>query len=458
MAVLTGGTAPVSPTTVVRQRAAAKVVGQKTPAQKVKLNAPKQQQKTPKLPVARSSKPKLPQKAGAPKKQGPVSFNPLEGNLNSKQLGKLANRLTLEKTKAAVQPLKGQEKEIGQVEKSVANRYGQYSNTGAQSLRGIQNEAGTSAKTYQNNVAETTLKAAKEIEGTGQSATAQNGGYLDPQVQAALNAEGRLSAGIGSSQEQLSQNLGQGENDFISNLRAAAAVRAVQGQSNIASTYGKQREGVQQKISETRAKQPGEAANLAVELGQKQFTDQATSQSLGLKQVGAQQAQQKINLSAKQNAEHDRLSERGQNITASTDAERNALSGKSLAERERHDQASEKISSERAQAAIKKATGSGLTTSQQNRVAGELGTAWNLISQYRKAGAKSAGIREALTVGKANQGGKQVSIPKVSDQRLITAAFELYNLHKLTPASVQALKSIGVNAPVEWTNGQFKGF
>lgn len=458
MAVLTGGTAPKAPSTpVVRQRAAAKVVGQKTPAQKVKASAPKQQ-KTPRLPVARSQKPKLPQRVAAPKKPGPVAFNPLEGTLNSKQLGKLANRLTLEKTKAAVQPLKGQEKEIGQVERSVANRYGQYSNAGAQALQGIQGEADTSAKTYQNNVAESTLKAAKAIEGTGQTATEQNGGYLDPQVQAALNASGRLSAGIGNSQEQLAQNLGQGESNFISNLRAAAALRAVQGQSNIASTYGKQREGVQQKIGEARARQPGEAANLAVELGQKQFTDQATSQSLGLKQVGAQQAQQKINQAAKQNAEHDRLTERGQNITASTQAERNALSGQSLAERERHDRASEKTSAERARAAIKKAAGNGLTTSQQNRVAGELGTAWNLISQYRKAGAKSTGIREALTVGKANQGGKQVSIPKVTDQRLITAAFELYNLHKLTPGTVQALKSMGINPPAEWTNGQFRGF
>lgn len=402
-------------------------------------------------------------KSTATKTQGPTAFNPIKGFLNSQQLGKLANQITKQNMETELSPLRQQAKEIAGTQATVANRYGGYSNATNSLLSGISQDAETGAKTFENQAADAALKAGEGISQTGQAATAQDGGYLDPQVQAELNAQGKLAAGVGSAQNELAATAGGNETGFMGNLRAAAAQRALEGQKSINTLYGQQlgkNQGEQNKLI---AKQPAEAKSLAVELGQKQFTDYATAKSLGIKQ-------QTANTTAKNDSEKARLIQRGQNITASHDAATTRVDERKIAESERHDRANEKIGAEKAQAELKKANG-GLSTSEQDKVAGEIGTAYTVVQQLRTAKISPQEIRNALTSGglrrdveATSSSGKKYTkevtykYPKIGNQALITAAFELWDWHVVKPATVKELQGLGINVPANWTNGSFKGF
>ena len=179
---------------------------------------------------------------------------------------------------------------------------------------------------------------------------------------------------------------------------------------------------------------------------------------------------EKIKLTAQQNHEHDRLTERGQNITATKNAAQTRVDEQKLAETERHNRTSEGISAERARAAVKKASG-GLTTPQQDKVTGEIGTAYNIVQQLRTANINPQEIRNTLTTGglrrvvnttssTGTKGTKEVTYkyPKIGNQALVTAAFELWDYHKVSPQTAQALKGMGVAVPGEWTDGSVRGF
>lgn len=468
---MTGGTPALRQAAAQRAVKGPRVVSQRPQPVRAASNGP------PKLP--RSSAPV--HQAKAPTKQAPktpaaagarpaTAFNPMDGFLNSQQLGNLANQITKQNMSTQLTPLRQQANEIAGTENTVAGRYGGYSEATDKLLQGTGQESENTAKTYENQAADAVLKAGEAVNQTGQTATAQNGGYLDPQVQAELNAEGKLSAGVGGAQNSFAQASGQNEQNFMGNLRAAATQRALEGQKSIATTYGgdlAKNSSAQQALI---AKQPADAKSLATELGQKQFTDYATMQGLGIKQTTAQQAGEKIKLTAKQNTEHDRLTERGQNITATKNAAQTRLDEQKLAETERHNRASESISAERARTAAKKANG-GLSTPQQDKVSGEIGTAYNIVQQLRTANISPQEIRNTLTTGglrrvvkttssTGKEGTKEVTYkyPKVGNQTLVTAAFELWDYHKVSAQTAQALKGMGVAVPGEWTNGSFKGF
>lgn len=404
----------------------------------------------------------------APK--GPAAFNPAQGFLNSQQLGKLAGQITRQNMSNNLAPLRQEAKEITGTQATVANRYSGYSNATNSLLSGISQDAEAGAKTFENQAADAALKAGEGINQTGQTATSQNGGYLDPQVQAELNAQGKLATGVASGQNQLAASTGASETGFMGNLRAAAAQRALEGQKSINTLYGQQlakNEGEQSRLI---AKQPAEAKSLAVELGQKQFTDYATAKTLGIKQQTANLDGQKVKLTAQQNHEKDRLTERGQNITATKNAAQTRIDERKIAETERHDRANEQSAALKAQAEMKKANG-GLTTNEQDKVAGQIGTAYNVVQQLREAKVTPQEIRDALTTGNlrrditaTNSSGKTYTkevtykYPKIDNQALVTAAFELWDWHKVKPAVVNELKAMGVNVPAGWTNGSFKGF
>jgi hypothetical protein len=390
--------------------------------------------------------------------------------LNSQQLAQLADQITKQNLGAQLTPLRQQAGEISGIEGTVAKRYGGYSEATDKLLQGIGSGAEASAKTYENQAADTVLKAGQAISQTGQAAAGQNGGYLDPQVQAEINAQGQLAGGVGGAQNSFAQAAGQNEQNFMGNLRAAAAQRALEGQRGISTLYGDQLSKNQASQQALIAKQPADAKSLATELGQKQFTDYATLQGLGIKQSGVQQNAQKIQLTAQQNHEHDRLSERGQNITATRDAAHARLEERKITETERHNRTSEGISAERAKAYVKKANG-GLTTPQQDKVVGEIGTAYNIVQQLRTAKINPQEIRNALTTGNlrrvqettsssGKKGTKEVTYkyPKIGNQALVTAAFQLWDYHKIDAQTAAALKGMGVNVPASLTNGSFAGF
>src|SRR6185437_2695859 len=121
-------------------------------------------------------------------------------------------------------------------------------------------------------------------------------------------------------------------------------------------------------------------------------------------------------------------------------------------------------------AEVKRAMG-GLSTPAQDKMTGDIGTAYNVIQQLRTAKINPQEIRNTLTSGNlrrvvqtesstGKKGTKEVTYkyPKIGDQTLVTAAFELWDYHKVSPQTVQGLKGLGLPVPAGWTNGSFKGF
>jgi hypothetical protein len=405
-------------------------------------------------------------KSAAPKAQGPTAFNPITGFLNSQQLGKLANEITKQNMESELSPLRQQAKEIGGTESTVANRYSGYSNATDSLLQGVGQQAQEGAKTFENQAADAALKAGEGINQTGQTAVAQNGGYLDPQVQAELNAQGKLAAGVGSAQNSLAATVGENETGFMGNLRAAAAQRALEGQRSINTLYGGESNKNQAEQDKLVAKQPSEAKSLAVELGQKQFTDYATGKSLGIKQ-------QTANTTSLNDREKTRTTERGQNITATKDAAQTRIDERKIAETERHNRASEETGRVKAEADLLKANAG--ASKVQREASGQIGTAYSVIQRLRSGPAKGrmsdSEIREVLTRGSSveklkeqSTSGKSYSksyvakYPAIKDQALITAAMELWNWHKVKPATAKELERTGISVPPNWTNGSFQGF
>jgi hypothetical protein len=89
----------------------------------------------------------------------------------------------------------------------------------------------------------------------------------------------------------------------------------------------------------------------------------------------------------------------------------------------------------------------------------------------RTANVNPQEIRNTLTTGglrrvvdATNSSGKKYTkevtykYPKIGNQTLVTAAFELWDYHKISPQTAQALKGMGVAVSSEMTNGSFKGF
>jgi hypothetical protein len=464
-AAMTGGTPALRQAAAQRAVKGPRVVSQRAQPTRSASGPPRLPTSSPVHQAKASSKP-----AGKSGGKPATAFNPMSGFLNSQQLGELANQITKQNLGTQLAPLRQQAKEIQGTEGTVAKRYGGYSEATDKLLQGIGQDTENNAKTYENQAADAVLKAGQAVNQTGQTAQAQNGGYLDPQVQAQLNAQGQLATSVGGAQNSFAQAAGQNEQNFMGNLRAAAAQRALEGQSSIHGTYAAQLGKNTAQQRELVAKQPADAKSLETELGQKQFTDYATLQGLGIKQTGVQQAGEKIKLTAKQNNEHDRLTERGQNITVTKNAAQTRVDERKLAETERHNRASESTSAERARAYVKKANG-GLSTPQQDKVSGEIGTAYNVVQQLRTANVNPQEIRNTLTTGglrrvvdATNSSGKKYTkevtykYPKIGNQTLVTAAFELWDYHKISPQTAQALKGMGVAVSSEMTNGSFKGF
>jgi hypothetical protein len=217
--------------------------------------------------------------------------------MNPGELQKYAAKQVGENTKTELMPYQQRAGEISGTEKTVASRYGGYGEATDKLLGGIQETQANSAKTFANRAADAVAKSEGEVNTTGQNAITNNAGYEDPQLRSQLAAEQANVTGIGAAQQASSGALGQGESNFLASIRAAAAQRVSEGQRGIASTFGKQRAENQGKEGQLLAKESGATTKLDTELAQKQFTNRATEQGLGIKlgtlKVGEQNAASK---------------------------------------------------------------------------------------------------------------------------------------------------------------------
>jgi hypothetical protein len=245
-------------------------------------------------------------------------FDPLHRIYNGRELEHLGSDFAHDQLNAELGQYRNQENQIKGTEQTVSSRYGQAGKITEGALAGLQTGAEAGAKTYENQQAESALKAGQEVNTSGQNAVTRNGGYLDPQVQAALNAEGSRAAGIGGAQNTLASSLGANETNYMTNIRAAAAQRIQEGQRDIGTVYGKQLGTVRGKEAEATAKTVPNALKFGNEIGQKQFQDQMTARGLGIKTEA-------LGVKAAEGQAKNRITERGQNLNRQTNVERNAL-------------------------------------------------------------------------------------------------------------------------------------
>lgn len=476
----TGGTAAPS----IRMNAAARALGApRVSAQPTTRGTPKlpraggnqqrgisQHQANPQHAVAQHAV-KAPRAAPA---KGPnlTAFNPLEGDLNGNQLGKLAGNITRQNDEATLKPLREEGKQITGAEGVALNRYAGMGQTGQQVQQGLQAGEEASAKTGENNAAEAALSASKAIETSGQSAQTMNAGYVDPAVQQALNSAQNTTAGLGGAAEQYQQAMGVSGQGLMANLRAAAAQRVTEGAGKIAQGYASSQGSVADEENKTLAKQPGEAKSLAVELGQKQLTDAATLKSLGVKEgtLGVD-AQKAATEKAFKEGETKNTAQKNQ-ITLSLGREKSADSLKKEEIKVRGELekqglanagslAKEQIKTKTALEIANKKAGR-LTTSEEDKAVGELSSAYATIQQLRTKNVPAAAIREALTKGSRSVGeeveGKtkvvKEKVPTVKSQVLVTAALEAWDYHKVSAITQQQLKKMGIESVPKVQNGE----
>ncbi len=198
------------------------------------------------------------------------------------QLKHYATKLVQGQTKTELEPFKHRGAELGTQEGAVAGRYKGYGEASDKLLGGIQQGAEGSAKTFANQVAENAQRAAKEVETSGQNLAGMAGG-TSPELRNQLLAQQGNVAGIGAAAGAAAGAQGKNEENFITNLRAAAQMRVQEGQGQIAGAFAKQKGEVGQKESELLGKKGGRIAETFADLSQKTFTNKATEAGLGIK-------------------------------------------------------------------------------------------------------------------------------------------------------------------------------
>ena len=453
MAANTGGTAAPSPQTI-RQSGAAQALGApkgggrpqgqgkpggRPPAQKAKPAARPPNAGRPGFQPRPPGQRTQAAKAPAPRYSGKNIFNPAAGIQGSPQLEALADRITKGQLQNQLEPLRQQAGEIRNTQQTVGERYGNAAKLTEGTLQGLQGQQEAGAKTFENNAAEATLQASKGIETAGQNATSRTGGYLDPQVQAALNAQGARAVGLGAAQGGLAANLGQNEANYMTNVRAAAAQRSLEGQGNIAQHYGAELGKVSASERQAIAKQPVAAKSLGVELGQKQFSDLATAQGLGIK---TQTLQQK----GAETTQRVKATERGQSLAVQRNQENNATrrANASLsAELNRIGKATAQMSAEdkarydQAQIRVKEAAAKGKPASQKE------GRGYMAKLSTAEAIARSVMGKELKTAAAQTKAREELA-KKGASGDVISAALNLAVYGRLGPSDEAAAISYGL--------------
>jgi hypothetical protein len=387
------------------------------------------------------------------------TFNPLSGNYTTGQLNKIANNLTANGLKATLTPLVSQAQQIQNSEGTVANRYGQYTATGDQIMQGLQANAGVGALTADNQAAQAAQNTANAIDQTGAAAKALNGGYLDPQVAAALQNQSTYSGTVGGANSQLASQLGSSEGDFMTNLRGSAALQGIEGQGNIAAAYAKQ-------LATNRASQDSAtlsaratAKQLASTLGEQQFNNEMLSAEVGTKKLDAITTAKKVAGDTKIgliNAGTNRERANTSQFSASTLANYRVAA---LGEKGRTDYANEQIRAAATTLASSKATAQERQWANQDRIAWakvKSASTPSKAAQYADVAQVSGLVREyeAAIDPKSYPKGIAPTPAQVAatletkyskNGALVTAAIELGQSGYITLTTQQALAAQGVN-------------
>jgi hypothetical protein len=413
--------------------------------------------RTPNLPRAKApvqGKAPRAQKAPAPK----AEKSWLE--MNNAQLHHLAEKQIQQNTKAELVPFKARGQEITGTEQTVANRYNAYGQATQSLLGGLQAGQEASAKTADNASAETAIKTQNEVNSAGQNAATLSGGYVSPQEQGAQAAMKANLTGLGSAAQTATESQGQNETNLLTNIRAAAAQRVAEGEKGIASTYGKERGKLAGEEGKLLAKESGDITKYNTELEKNQETEKIARAGVGVKErtatTGEKNAQSK-ELSRAQKAQETKaklqVTERGQNVTKADAEAKDQLAGTKLGAEVKKDEADDEEARAKAKNELHKLSAGTLTTSEQDKYAEQIGSAFNTIQNLREKGVPEAKIGTTLSNGyerrQVTENGKEKAVnfkyTQVKNATLQRAAFELWKYHTVSAPTQKALGTLGIS-------------
>lgn len=382
----------------------------------------------------------------APSK-GQTVFDPSNHSYNEAQLAHLGTIQAQQQEQAELGPLRAQYGQIAGQEGATQKAFGGYADTTNSLLGTLANQTAEGAKTFENQQADAALQAGKTVETAGQNASSLTAGYLTPEVKAQLASESARAGATGQAGTSFAANLGQGQNNYMANMRAAAAMKATEGHGQIASTFGKQLAANQAAQNAAVGKVAPNALKFGNELGQKAFTDRITQAGLGIKSATLQQK-------GAEGKAKNAVTERGQNLAVVRNREnvsqREAANQRTTATSREN---SERSTAAKIKAASEKRTG-GLSTAAQNKIFSELGSAASRVQTFRSGKAKltDQAIREAISSGQSKEGYKNTKGQKavrinhqkaIGNQVIINAALEAWNTHTISQQTRTELEAQG---------------
>jgi hypothetical protein len=442
----------------------------------VKTAAPPMVQKTKpagKPPVAQhAAKAPVAKPAAAASGQRPAyELSPLEqyqkGRYpNAAGISTLANKVVGGEYKAALEPLRQQDQEIGSAAGNAATREAELGQTTQNAIGSLAPAEEASAKTAQNNAAEAAIKASNELKNAGAASAFATGGYVDPQVQSALTSGAQTAGKLGGAAGEYASAMGVNSADYLNNVRAAAAQRVAEGASRIGEGY-----------QASTAKNVGEENKLlgkegpAIEkertaLGKEEVADNVALRSVGAKEGTVKVDAAKVGATEKGNVEKTRSTEVKTKATAQADREKTAEAGNAVKEKDATTLAADEaknattirateLHAKNALEVANKKAGK-LTTSEEAKAITELSATYNEVIRLTAKGASPGKIRTALgkkginvevTNSKKEKVTKLEKVAGSSNGVLIQAAEEIAKYGQVNKITRQQLQTLGIEQP-----------
>lgn len=414
---------------------------------KVRMTAAAQHLGAPRAAPQRA--PRAPQRAprAAPRPPKVGSGQKPLGTLNPGDIHNVAVTQGRLAQRAELAPLQSQAQEIRGNEQGASQAYGKLVSASEPVFQGIIQNMGASAKTAENTAAEAALQAPKAVETAGQSQASMTAGYASPELRSELLNEAQQAGANAGSRSLAAQNIAQGGQNLIEEMRGAAALKALGGGQNITNTFQKQLVTNENAQRNAITKSAGRVPEIEQKLGQQNFADALTKAKLANEGIKIGQAGAKIRQTGELGAAKVRATERGQNLATARNRE-------NVGQRERANlrttSTAERDTILRIQAQVNKSSkgrttagGKPPTADALNKLSAELGAAYQGFVEGRggKEKLSPAEIRQNLTIGKEGKKG----FPKAVNQAIITAAQELYYTHRVSKTTRDELGKLGMN-------------
>jgi hypothetical protein len=379
-----------------------------------------------------------------PKVKGESEWNENEAKHN------ITKRVQAE-IKTETQPFNEKAKQIAGSEAASAARYHGFTTEAEGANAKVLANQQEGAKTTDNQAAENVIKSTEPTTTAGNNIATQNGGYVSPQVQAALEAGTASTAGIASAAQAKALTQGQNEENYLRDLNAQATQRYVAGQGQLTESFDKARQANADEEAKVEARGTGAISKDLEAFNTRQSNTRLAEDKLRSEGVKLQQGQEKLNNEGK------KIGHEGEKVKHEGEKNQNTAKyqGELIAkDRETNSVAHEKNEADRAYKEGQIRNGAKKLQNEQEKISrlplsaaqikynNELSSAYQGFRQGRsgKSPLKPAEIHEQLQVGKE---GKH-PFPKAVNSVLVHAAEELWYHHTISPATKSEMQRLGM--------------